>query len=1052
MSGDILDDFADLSGWTPFASGQARLEISRGRGRRGWAMRLDFDFGGGGGFVVARKAFDLALPESYAFSFAIRGRGPANSLELKLVDRSSQNVWRYREEVFELTQDWRMVRIKSTQIPFAWGPLGGGPARDIAAIELAIAAGPGGRGRLWIDDLRIEDTSYYKTPEVRTTSALPGCEPHLIWDPSPATCWRSDASGGPQQLLIDFQQEREYGGLTIRWDPQRRPRALAIGLSNDGEHWRIRYSTEDGVAQVTHVYLPETSSRLIRLDMRGDGSQRGFGIVRVEIQPHAFSASINAFVEAIAQRSTPGLYPKYLLGRQTYWTPVGTGDDRTQALLNEEGMVEVDKGVFSVEPFLWTDDRLITWADAAPTQSLERGYLPIPSSQWHWGDLGLRTTAFATGSADSSTLFIRYRLANDSKQTRSVSLFAAVRPFQVTPTWQHWQGFGGVAPIRELAFESGALWVDGRKRIVPLTTPDGFGAASSAQGGITEFLKEGDLPPQGGVSDGFGYASGALRFDLELPPHAQREIYLAAPFGESSGGDDAQGGTQHPPASQTSAEARRGRSTVPALEAPPSDEFDRAVQGWEAQLGRFQIQLPPGAAEVIDTLKTAAAHILINRDGPALQPGPRRYSRSWIRDGAVMSAALAQVGIAQAGRDFIRWYAGFQTQDGNLPDCVDRDGCEWRPEFDSWGQMIFAVMDHYRFSADRPFLTEQWPAVLKSVDYIESLRGQRLTAKYKSPDYRAFYGLLPESMSHEGYMAHPVHAYWDDFWALRGLKDAAEMARVLDDGEQGRRISLLRDDFAKDLYASLDRVIRERSLDFVPGSVELADFDPAATAVALTVVDELHRLPRPFIDQTFDKYLEGFRRRARGEVPWTNYSAYEIRIIGALVRLGRRSEAHELLEFFLADRRILPWNQWPEISWHDPRGPSFIGDMPHSWIGAEYILAVRSLFAYERDADQSLVIAAGVSDEWLAGDGEVRVQDLPTYYGRLSYVLRREAEHAYRLTLWGDLRVPPGGILVTPPLRRPITGVQINVEHGAAAFGPDWARCAVCPADILLQC
>ena len=96
MTVDTLDDFADLSGWTAIASGQARLAISPERGRQGGAMRLDFDFQGGGGFVVARKPFDLTLPESYAFSFDIRGQGPSNILEFKLVDASNQNVWRWR--------------------------------------------------------------------------------------------------------------------------------------------------------------------------------------------------------------------------------------------------------------------------------------------------------------------------------------------------------------------------------------------------------------------------------------------------------------------------------------------------------------------------------------------------------------------------------------------------------------------------------------------------------------------------------------------------------------------------------------------------------------------------------------------------------------------------------------------------------------------------------------------------------------------------------------------------------------------------------------------
>ena len=34
---------------------------------------------------------------------------------------------------------------------------------------------------------------------------------------------------------------------------------------------------------------------------------------------------------------------------------------------------------------------------------------------------------------------------------------------------------------------------------------------------------------------------------------------------------------------------------------------------------------------------------------------------------------------------------------------------------------------------------------------------------------RLFFGLLPESISHEGYSSKPMHSYWDDFFALQGL-------------------------------------------------------------------------------------------------------------------------------------------------------------------------------------------------------------------------------------------------------------------------------------------
>jgi hypothetical protein len=299
-------------------------------------------------------------------------------------------------------------------------------------------------------------------------------------------------------------------------------------------------------------------------------------------------------------------------------------------------------------------------------------------------------------------------------------------------------------------------------------------------------------------------------------------------------------------------------------------------------------------------------------------------------------------------------------------------------------------------------------------------------------------------------MAHPVHAYWDDFWALRGLKDAVAMAESLGDQAQAQRLTAFRDAFCDTLYASLNTMIQEHNLVFLPGSVELADFDPSATAIAIAPVDELHRLPQPAVETTFEHYLARFRERVRGIMPGNHYSAYEIRIIGALVRLGRRQDIHALLDFFLADRRILPWNQWPEISWQDPKSPSFIGDMPHSWISAEYILAIRSLFAYEREADQALVLAAGICDTWLTDTCDVVVTNLPTYYGKLSYTLHREEPDTLRLIITGDLALPPGKMVVKPPLPRPLVQVEVNGSK-IETFNADSVTCGVCPAEMVMR-
>jgi hypothetical protein len=1005
MKSEPLDDFTDLSGWTPVASGQAQLDISRDRGPRGGAMRLDFDFKGGGGFVVARKRFSFPLPEAYAFTFDLRGVAPADKLEFKLVDPNGHNVWRYQEDAFDFPAEWRSLRIRSSQIDFAWGPAGSGPMRQVGAIEFAIAAPPGGKGTLWIANLCLEDHSFGSPAAVLASSALPGHEPRCAVDRCGETSWRSEPSDEPQWFQLDFGEVREYGGLIVRWDPATTARAFDLETSDDGTAWKAVYSTERPAATRSYIYLPGGTSRQLRLRLHRGVDGKGIGIVEIDVRPFEFSRSLNAFFQNIAANEPRGRFPRYLSGEQTYWTPVGSAvGGVTPALLNEDGMLEVDRGTFSIEPFLYVGEKLVTWADGSPTQELEEGFLPIPSSVWRKDGIVLRATAFASGEAGKAALYIRYRLQNLETEPRHVRFFAALRPFQVTPPWQAVDDLGGVSRITTLEYATGAVWVNRWKVVIPLTAPSGFGAAAFEQAAVTEYLRSGALPPEGAVSDGFGYASGALRYDLDLPPGSARDVYLAAPFGAAD-----------PPLAPSSGDA------------DAAEQFDLAVREWSAKLGRVDIRLPATARAFSDTFRTAAAHILINRDGPAFQPGPRRYARSWIRDGATMAAALLRAGCTGEVRDYLRWYSGHQAPDGTVPCCVGRNGPDWLAEYDSQGELIYAVMEHFRFTRDRAFLAEMWPAVTRSVERIEALRGQRLTAEFQTPEKRACYGLLPESVSHEGYLAHPVHAYWDDFWALRGLEDAAVMAEVLADAPRALRLAALRDSFRDTLQASIMATMTDRRIDYVPASVELADIDPAATANAIALLDEAQALPAAAIDRTFDEYLSNFRKRRRGEVDWSNYSPYEIRIIGALVRLGRRESAFELAQFFLGDRRPAAWNQWPEIAWRDPRSPGHIGDMPHTWIAAEFILAFRSMLAFEREADQALVVGAGIPNEWLAADGGVSVDGLPTWYGTLGFTMRSDGDAVdMDLTLTGDVTKPAGGIVVQPPGDALLRAVLVN--------------------------
>ena len=1027
-AGDVLDDFLDLSGWSAIASGQAQLTITRDDGPHGAAMRLDFDFHGGGGFVVARKLFAKAMPPSWAIGCQVRGAAPANKLEIKLADPSGRNVWWFHRDAFEFPAAWQPLRIRSREVEFAWGPAGGGAMRELGAIEIAIAAGPGGKGSIWLADLRFEDLEPKEPPSVSASSALSGHAPAALLDSSPRTSWRSEAGPGPQSITLDFHAEREYGGLVIDWEPRRGARAFEVRTSADGRDWRSAWTAKQAEGDRSYVSLPGGASRFLRLDLlesQGDG----FGIVSLGLRPNDFSRTPDTFFHSVALEQRRGLYPRWLVREQSYWTPIGVASGSPSALLNEEGLLEVDRGSFSLEPFLFADGELITWADAEIAQQLE-GALPIPSSQWRANGFVLTTTAYAAETAGGPVLYARYRIENSGDATRAVRFFCALRPFQVNPPWQAFRGLGGACAVGELRWHAGAVWVDERKAVIPLEAPSGFGAAAFEQGGVQRSLEHGEVPARDHVGDPFQHASGALRFDLELAPGATRDLHLAVPFGS------------HDPASADFSALQR--SDGAAL-------FERATSEWRSKLGSLGLRVGAAAQPAVDALHTAAGHILINRDGPALQPGPRRYTRSWIRDGATMAAALLRMGCASEVLDFLRWYAPHQKPDGNVPCSVDREGPDWLPEHDSHGQLVFLVAEYFRFTRDRAVLGEFWPAVLRAVAYIESLRSQRLTAEFASGDRKACYGILPESVSHEGYLAQPVHAYWDDFWALRGLGDAVHLARVLGDTTAERRIAALRDDLHRSLYTSIEATITQRGIPYVPGSVEWADFDVTATATALTTTDAAERLPPAPLAYSYDEYLRGFRKRRDGELDWNNYTAYEIRNLGALVRLGRVAEAHELLDFFLADRRPRAWNQWPEISWRDPRSPGHLGDVPHTWIGAEWVLAVLNLFAYEHPTNESLVLAAGVRAAWLDGGDEVAIEKLPTWYGPLSYTLARVGDDGVRLSLTGDFEMPPGGIVVCSPLPRPLVRVIADGED-VLRFDATSVRLDRRIANVVLYC
>jgi len=983
-----LDDFEDLSAWKAAPSDGVRLSIGQTEGYQGRAMRLDFDFQGGGGYAIARKAFAIELTGNYEFSFRLRGEALPNNLEFKLLDPSGENVWWVNRRDFAFPKEWRKVTFKKRHIEFAWGPVRGGELKRVAAIELAVTAGRGGRGWIAIDELTLtelpEAAPSTGTPSASASSSSPGQGPERAVDGDAKTVWRSGPKREPTWLALDFLERRETGGLILDWEPGRFASRYEVQISEDGKDWTRVQSVAAGNGGRDYLFLPETESRNLRLKLE-EGAGDSYGLREVTVQPLAFSASPNAFFEAVARDAKRGSYPRYFSGEQSYWTVVGVDGNREEALFSEDGALETGKGRFSVEPFLYLDGSLVTWSDVETTQSLAEGYLPIPSVVWRRGGLTLTVTLFAAGTREASRLYAGYRMKNESAERKRPRLFLALRPFQVNPSSQFLNTAGGVARITQLSRDGRGISVNGGERVVtPLGEPGGFGAVSFEGGDITEYLARGELPAGASASDESGWASGALSFGLDLAAGEEKSVWLTMPLQPDA-----------------------------PLTADPERALAETARGWKEKLGGLTLVLPAPVRPLGDTLRSNLAYILINRDGPAIQPGSRSYERSWIRDGALTSAALLRLGHDREVREFLEWFAPYQYRNGKVPCCVDSRGADPVPEHDSHGELIYAIAEYYRFTRDEAFLRKLWPHIEKAVAYLDSLRKERRTAEYRVPGKLRFFGLLPESISHEGYSAKPVHSYWDDFFASKGLEDASSLAAALGKRDLARRFAAIREEFSKDLQASIRRVIAENRTAYLPASADLADFDPTSTSIALSPAGEMTNLPEKELRSTFERYWEESERRMQGGKDWEAYTPYEIRNVGTFVRLGWKKRAEALLDFFMADRRPTGWNHWAEVVGREPRKPRFIGDMPHTWVGSDFIRSFLDMLAYVREKDEALVLAAGVPEEWVRSEGGVSVTGLRTEYGTLSYSLAAEGRAARARVSGAGLTVPSGGIVVT---------------------------------------
>jgi len=846
-----------------------------------------------------------------------------------------------------------------------------------------------------------------------------------------ATLWAGGApqpidktAGGTRWLDIALPRALSAAGLEITWGDA--PRSAGLQMRVGAGPWQALDEDPQAPGAISYLAMPQAQAiSALRLTVQVAAKPPTIKRLRL-LSPSGVLTPMKRY-EIAATRRGGELMPASLRQNQVYWTEVGIPGGKQKSVFDEWGNLEAFKAAPLVQP-IWRDvsGHAAAAFDASVVHRLRDGWMPLPSVEWSpQAALQLRSDALAVEKNGAPVTLVRYRLHNSGDKPIDGQLALLTRPMQISPPWQN----GGLSAINDAAVDAaaGKVQINGRVLFESLTPVSAGGAAPFGAHGedeITHYATAGTVPANASVHDAFGLGAALINYRVHLDAGAQTDIVIAFALGDQRTVAD----KPLPAAPAVDRKVLLGGTDNEGL------AFDRLAdelaKQWQARVASVGLTLPDHS--LVDMLHAQAAYMLINQSGPAMQPGPRNYNRSFIRDGAATAAALARIGMAKSARNYLKWYAAHAVHANGLVSPILNDdgsvntGFGSDIEYDSQGEFIWLVAEIARLDGGAASVREYAAPVRAAMKFLQELRERTLVPGYMA-DREAperFRGILAPSISHEGYST-PTHSYWDDYWGLKGWHDGAWLAEAWGDRDTAKwareQYTLLHDAVAASLRATMHW---KGMPDTVPASADLADPDPTSLSIALDPCGVQDLFPPEALQHTFAKYLDDVRKRDEPDALYA-YTPYEMRNILSYVHLDEPAQADELLTNLMRHRRPAEWQVLAEVVYSDLRHAIYLGDMPHTWIGSEYMRSIFGMLMHEGDG--RLQLLAGTPLSWLQGDG-LSVKDLPVAYGKLSMTARQDG-NSLRVTLGPGLNKDTALELTWPNRKRP---ARVTIDGGDA--------------------
>lgn len=628
------------------------------------------------------------------------------------------------------------------------------------------------------------------------------------------------------------------------------------------------------------------------------------------------------------------------------WTMVGNVGSSHEAIVDPRGLVTPWFDGWSLDWWIGADDR---WhfpsRDTAVRQHLVDDAPVVETVMSVPGGNAIQRVYAVQGSSSSETgELVVVEIENNSSIPFAVAL--AVRPCNPE----------GLAVIERIELhDEHTVTVDGRVAMVLPKPPSRVAASRYHDGDVARVVTTGRAGTQfpTDLRCDAGLASAA--FIYPLPHTATIRVML--------------------PMIPQSRTRRRGLERRRAARAPQAQvalpSADQVVRGWRAQAARgMRLVLPD--KRLSSCIEANRRYLLLFHDGGEITPGPSTYHRFWFRDAAYMLGALDRYGYIAESAEVLASYPSRQRGDGFF--------FSQSREWDANGAAIHALAEHWRLHRESSSLdlSSMTAEIASGAEWIERKRQTR--KERRDPARR---GLLPPGISAE-HLGPFDYFYWDDFWSLRGLLDAAELLGAM--GEDGAAAQALQmaDNFRADLDTSIALVAERLSTLAIPSGPRRRS-DPGMIGT-LAACWPLRLMPAddPRMAATAEEIRENFMQ---GEaffqgISHTGLGTYlTLQLAFVELEAGDR-RALDRLDWML--NAASPTWTWPEAI-HPRLNGGCMGDGHHGWAAADLLTFVRNMLVRET-FDAELAMCSMIPDSWL-GQG-IEVHDAPTHFGKLSYAVR----------------------------------------------------------------